>query len=196
MHEALVRWLGQLAGWIALPEVSFSIGGERGVIDVVAWHAASRSLLVIELKTRIVDVSALMATMDIRRRVARRIAREHGWEPTTASIWVVVAPSRTNARVLAEYRVVLRAKFPADGRSMRRWLAHPDGAVAGLSFLPAGRQAQGPGRWPCPGSVPGPRATCWHGIEADRPGASHRRCETDRAIAMQRRRRIHGWLRG
>jgi transcriptional regulator with XRE-family HTH domain len=136
MHEGLMRWLGELADWIALPEVSFSFSGERGVIDIVAWHAASRSLLVIELKTQIADISALMATMDIRRRVASRIARDHGWNPASVSIWVVVAPSRTNERLLAEYQTVLRAKFPADGRSMRRWLARPDGSVAGLSFLP------------------------------------------------------------
>lgn len=136
MHEAVIRWLAELGGWIALPEVSFAFDGDRGIIDVVAWHAASRSLLVIELKTRIVDVSALMATMDIRRRVAWRIAREQGWDPATVSIWVAVAPSRTNARILAEHQAVLRAKFPCDGRSMRRWLARPDGAIAGLSFVP------------------------------------------------------------
>ena len=136
MHEAVARWLGELGGWIAMPEVSFAFDGERGVIDIVAWHAASRSLLVIELKTRIVDVSALMATMDIRRRVAWQIARDHGWDPTTVSLWVIVAPSRTNERILADHQVVLRAKFPADGRVMRRWLASPDRSVAGLSFLP------------------------------------------------------------
>jgi hypothetical protein len=136
MHEAAARWLGSIGGWLALPEISFARGGERGVIDILAWHAATRSLLVIELKTRIVDVNALTATMDIRRRVARRLARDQGWEPSTVSIWVLVAPSRTNARILAEHRTVLRAKFPADGRSMRRWLARPDGDVAALSFLP------------------------------------------------------------
>jgi hypothetical protein len=136
MHEAVIRWLGELGGWIALPEVSFAFDRDRGIIDILAWHAASRSLLIIELKTRIVDVSALMGTMDIRRRVAWRIAREQGWDPATVSIWVVVAPTRTNARILAEHHAALRAKFPADGRSMRRWLARPDGAIAGLSFLP------------------------------------------------------------
>ena len=41
MHEALLRWLSDLQGWTALPEVSFSIAAERGVIDVVAWHEAT-----------------------------------------------------------------------------------------------------------------------------------------------------------
>ena len=135
MHEAVARWLDEVGGWLALPEVSFARSGERGVIDIVAWHAASRSLLVIELKTRLVDISDLMATMDVRRRVAWQIARDRGWEPATVSVWVVVAPSRTNARILADHRTVLRSKFPDDGRAMRRWLAQPGGEVSALSFL-------------------------------------------------------------
>jgi hypothetical protein len=141
MHEAVARWLREVGGWLALPEVSFSRSGERGVIDIVAWHAATRSLLVIELKTRLVNLSELMATMDVRQRVAWQIARERGWRPATVSIWVVVASSRSNERVLAEHRTVLRTKFPADGRAIRRWLARPAGEVACLSFLPLVRVA-------------------------------------------------------
>jgi transcriptional regulator with XRE-family HTH domain len=136
LHEAMATWLAAVGGWLVVPEVSFSYDGERGVIDIVAWHAASRTVLVIELKTRIVDVSDLMATMDVRRRVAARIARDHGWEPSSVAVWVVVAPGRTNARVLAEHATTLRAKFPADGRVMRRWLTAPTGSVAALSFMP------------------------------------------------------------
>jgi len=139
MHEAVARWLRDVGGWLALPEVSFARDRERGVIDIVAWHAASQSVLVIELKTRLVDLNDLMATMDIRRRVVWQIARDQGWEPSTASVWVVVAPSRTNARILADHRTVLLAKFPADGRQMRRWLADPQGPIAALSFLPQAR---------------------------------------------------------
>ena len=42
------------------PEVSFSIYGERGVIDILAWHPGRRALLIIELKTDIVDVNELV----------------------------------------------------------------------------------------------------------------------------------------
>ena len=170
MHEAAARWLGEIGGWVALPEVSFAIDGERGVIDIVAWHAATRSMVIIELKTRIVDVSALMATMDVRRRVARRIARDHGWEPASVSLWAVVAPSRTNARILAEHRAV--AKFPLDGRSMRRWLARPEGAVAGLSFLPEVRVGNLRRDIATPRRIRSRR-----GSLADRGSGSPRRCE-------------------
>jgi hypothetical protein len=52
LHEAMATWLASIAGWIVVPEVSFSYRGDRGVIDIVAWHAATRTLLVIELKRR------------------------------------------------------------------------------------------------------------------------------------------------
>jgi len=45
--------------WQVFPEVSFSIWGERGVIDLLAWHPGRRALLVIELKTELVDVGEL-----------------------------------------------------------------------------------------------------------------------------------------
>jgi hypothetical protein len=132
----MARWLGTVGRWLVVPEVSFAYGADRGVIDVVVWHAAARALLVIELKTRIVDVNNLMATMDVRRRVAVRIAEDRGWEPRMIGLWVVLAPGRTNKRALAEHSTVLRAKFPADGRAMRRWLAKPTDGIAALSFMP------------------------------------------------------------
>ena len=136
LHEAMATWLAAVGGWLIVPEVSFAYRGDRGVIDIVAWHAASRTLLVIELKTRIVDVNDLMATMDIRGRVARRIAIDRGWDPEAIGLWVVVAPTRTNGRILAEHARSLRAKFPGDGRTMRRWLSNPSGNIAALSFMP------------------------------------------------------------
>jgi transcriptional regulator with XRE-family HTH domain len=44
--EVIVRRLQRL-GWIAEVEVSFSIWGERGSIDVLGFHPASATLLVI-----------------------------------------------------------------------------------------------------------------------------------------------------
>jgi hypothetical protein len=136
LHEAVARLLAERPEWIAAPELSFSIFGERGVIDVVAWHSTSRTLLVIELKTEIVEVGRLIAQVDRYRRLAPAIARDRGWSPARVAAWVIVADSRTNRRRLADHRGVLRAAFPDDGRRVRGWLRNPDDAVAVLSFLP------------------------------------------------------------
>src|SRR5262245_44293290 len=114
MAEAVTRLLLD-AGWEVRPEVSFNYYGERGVVDLVAWHGPSRTVLLIELKTELVDPSDLLAVTDRRRRLAAKIVEPFGWQPMTVGQWVVVAESRTNQRRLAEHRTVLRAAFPEDG---------------------------------------------------------------------------------
>ncbi|HEY7942020.1 MAG TPA: XRE family transcriptional regulator [Candidatus Limnocylindrales bacterium] len=135
LHEVVARFL-QAVGWQPAPEVSFSIYGERGVIDIFAWHAASGSLLVIELKTAIVDVQELVGTLDRKVRLAPRIAAERGWHARTVSAWVVVATGRTNRRRIAAHRTMLRAAYPTDGRGIRAWLRRPREPVRALSIWP------------------------------------------------------------
>ena len=143
LHEAVSRLFGSLDGWLAEPEVSFSVYGERGVIDVFAWHAATESLLLVEPKTEFVDVNDLMGSLDRKRRLAPVVAKDRGWAPRTVSTWVLVADGRTNRRVLAAHAVVLRAKLPVDGRTMRAWLRQPVDRVDALTFLPTTHEASG-----------------------------------------------------
>jgi transcriptional regulator with XRE-family HTH domain len=141
MHEAMARWFMSMDGWIAEPEVSFSIYGERGVIDILAWHPGRRILLVIELKTEFVDVNELMGSVDRKRRLAAHVARDRGWDPLAIATWVVLADDRTNRRAFSAHGTVLRAKFPMDGRGIRPWLRMPNGRVDALSFLPSAHAA-------------------------------------------------------
>jgi transcriptional regulator with XRE-family HTH domain len=137
LHELVARWFDEVVPeWVLAPEVSYSIYGERGVIDILAWHPGRRALLIIELKTDIVDVNDLVGSADRRKRLARTIARDRGWDPASVSVWVIVASSRTNRRRIAAHEAMLRAAFPADGRTIRGWLRNPGGAVAALSIWP------------------------------------------------------------
>ena len=135
MHDEVARLFEELTGWVTAPEVSFAIYAERGIIDILAWHEATRTLLVIELKTELVDVQETVGTLDRKARLAATIAAERGWKPLAVSRWLVIADSRTNRRRVAAHRAVLRAAFPVDGRSMAGWLRDPRGPVAALSFL-------------------------------------------------------------
>jgi hypothetical protein len=144
LHELVARHMDQLPDWIAQPEVSFAFYGERGIIDILAWNPRRRALLVIELKTEVVDVNELVGTVDRKGRHAIRIATERGWigprdPPPTVSIWMIVADGPTNRRRVAAHRTMLRAAFPADGRTMRAWLRRPTRAIRVLSFWPAGQ---------------------------------------------------------
>jgi transcriptional regulator with XRE-family HTH domain len=136
MHEAFARRVDPLAGWQFSPEVSFSFFGERGVVDQLGWHETSRSLLIVELKSEIVDVGELLGTLDRKRRLGARIAAERGLAaPASVSAWIVLREDRTNRRHAAGLRTLLRAAFPLDGQAMSAWLREPSGAVAALSFM-------------------------------------------------------------
>ncbi len=141
LHEALARHLRGLPGWIHAPEVSFAIYGERGVIDILAFHTATGSLLVIELKTELVSLENLLSTMDVRMRHAVAIARERGWVANTVSASIVLSDTDTNRRRVKAHQAALRSVFAADGRVMRGWLRNPTGAVRALSFWAYSRAA-------------------------------------------------------
>lgn len=135
LHEIAARIFGGLPDWIAVPEVSFSIYGERGVIDWLAWHPATRSLLVIELKTAVVDVQAVLGTIDRYVRLATAIARQRGWEPASVSIWLAFEDGSSNRRAVASHRAVFARVLPAGGHEIRAWLRAPSGPIRALSFL-------------------------------------------------------------
>jgi transcriptional regulator with XRE-family HTH domain len=136
MVEILVRRLASLPDWIVQPEVTFSIYGERGSIDVIAWHPGRRAFLIIEVKSTIGDVGGLVRQVDRYRRLARDIARDRNWSPAFVGVWVVVADGRTARRRFAEHGTTLRRAFPADGHAMEGWIHRPERDVSGLSFLP------------------------------------------------------------
>ena len=129
----------ELPAWVLRPETSFAIFGERGVIDILAWHAGQRALLVIELKTDIVDVNDLVGGVDRKRRLAAQVAAGVGWKAETVSVWVIVADGRTNRKRIAVHNAMLRTAFPVDGRSVRAWLREPGERVAALSIWHVGR---------------------------------------------------------
>jgi hypothetical protein len=147
LHESVARWFrDRYPAWRLVPEASFAIYRDHGVIDILGWHPGRRAVLVIELKTDIVDVNELLGTLDRKRRVAPKVAAERGWDPLTASTWLVVADNRTNRRRLEAHTAMLRGALPQDGVAVRRWLHDPVGHVGGLSFWSGTTQAARPGR--------------------------------------------------
>jgi transcriptional regulator with XRE-family HTH domain len=141
LHEAVARRFGDWPEWALSPEVSFSIYGERGVIDILAWHARSRALLVIELKSDIVDPQELVASIDRKRRLAVKVGAERGLSVRTVGAWVIVADGTTNRRRVGMHAAFLATAFRADGTEMRAWLRDPSSPIAGLSFMPIAAMA-------------------------------------------------------
>lgn len=136
LAEVCVRRLREVEGWEVRPEVSFSIFGERGVIDLLAWHAGSRAVLVIELKTQIVDVGELLGTLDRKTRLAREVATGLGWDATTIATCLLVAEGRTNRRHIEAHAGLFQSAFPDDARRLRMWLRDPRRRLRALVFVP------------------------------------------------------------
>ncbi len=138
LHELVARWFAaELPEWVLAPEVSFAIYGERGVIDILAWHEPTRSLLVIELKTAIADVNELLGAAHRKGRLATQVAGDRGWDPLTVSQWLIVADTRTNRRRLDAHRTVIRNAFPDGTWSIRRWLRRPRDTIAAVTVWTA-----------------------------------------------------------
>ena len=134
LAEAIAAFVMQTPGWLVEPEVSFAIYGERGVIDQLAWHAGVAHLLVVEVKTELVDVNELLGTLDRKRRLIRQVAASRGWIPSLVSVWLIVADTSTNRRHAQEHTTILRSGLPCDGRQLRKVLRHPTYAASGLAF--------------------------------------------------------------
>jgi transcriptional regulator with XRE-family HTH domain len=137
-HAAMVR--GVVArltarGWQTLPERTFSVWGERGAIDVLAWHAAEKALLCVEVKTRLPDLQDLLSTMDRKRRLAPGLVRELGWRPIAVGS-VLALPAETWARhVVARFAPVFAAALPMRAGEVQRWLRQPERDLRGIWFM-------------------------------------------------------------
>ena len=123
------------AGWEVAVEVSFSIWGERGSIDVLAWHEATGSLLVIEVKSVVPDSQAMLHGLDRKSRLGPQLAQERGWETRNVGRLLVVGESRTSRRRVVSLAATYDAALPDRNVGVRRWIRQPSGELSGLMFL-------------------------------------------------------------
>lgn len=160
LAEKVLAWFGAVGGWVVRPEVSFNIWGERGVVDLLAWHGASRTVLVIELKTAIIDVGELLGTLDRKVRLATEIAAKLGWDARSVSVCLLVADGTTNRRRIRDHAATFDAALPDDGRRLRAWLATPSaGAVRARTFVADARRGSVRSGFATPQRVPSRPAT-------------------------------------
>lgn len=145
MTAAVAALVGAL-GWDVRLEVTYAIGAERGSIDLLAFHAPTRSLLVVEVKVDLTSAEATLRRHDEKVRLARRVALErYGWTSASVSRLLVLPDASTPRRRVAAHGAIFDRAYPIRGPDARRWLTFPGGAVAGLLFLsvtnpPGGRR--------------------------------------------------------
>jgi len=119
VKRRLERW-----GWLVRVEVSYGHFGERGRIDLLAFHPATRVLLVIELKTELVDVQALLGSLDAKVRLAPGIAERFGWSPRAVVPAIVFVEHSATRKRLARVDSLFD-EFNRRGREAIGWLRRP-----------------------------------------------------------------------
>jgi transcriptional regulator with XRE-family HTH domain len=134
----LERW-----GWQVWVEVSFNHYGDRGRIDLLAWHPVLRVVLVVEIKSEIEDAQALLGGMDVKCRVAPVVARRLGLAQPSGVVPLLVVADGSTTRDRLRRLAPLFGRFVVRGRAAMSWLRRPSGVPAGLLALTDLRYATG-----------------------------------------------------
>jgi transcriptional regulator with XRE-family HTH domain len=138
-HARLVGLVAHLltaAGWAVHAEVSYAVYGERGSVDLLAWHAPTRTLLIIEVKTELVSIEETLRRHDQKLRLAPAIAAERlGWRADVAARCLVLPSRTTPRRQVVRHASLLDAAYPLRGAELRQWLVAPHGAKGGILFI-------------------------------------------------------------
>jgi transcriptional regulator with XRE-family HTH domain len=148
-HARLMqRWadLHRRAGWDVWNEASYSIYGERGRIDQLAYHPPTATLEVAECKTGIWDVQDTLGKLDVKVRLAPRIAAQRGWAASKVVGALVFTDGTTIRRRIHEHEDLF-ARYSMRGRAVYAWVRDPrfvsvDGILVFVSLprLPGTKQ--------------------------------------------------------
>lgn len=120
--------------WLVDAELTFNHFGERGSIDLFAWHPGALVLMVIEIKTVIADVQALLAGVDRKQRLARVIARDRGLHPTAIVPALILAEGSTARRRVTQHASLFE-RLSLRGRAAMAWMTQPGSGEAPAGVL-------------------------------------------------------------
>ena len=99
-------------------EVEIAGGSARGWIDLLAYRPADGLLLVIEVKTELVDIGLVQRQLAWYERSAWRVARGLGWRPRSAMPLLLVLASERNVEGIGVNRILLADHFAATVREV------------------------------------------------------------------------------
>jgi len=117
-------------------EFSFNEFGDRGSVDVLAWHSARRVLLIVEVKSRLANLQDTCRALDTKARVVPGLAaRARRWRPVVVGVLLVVAESSHERAAVGRRAAKFDSSFPARMLEIREWLCRPDRPLRGLWFL-------------------------------------------------------------
>jgi transcriptional regulator with XRE-family HTH domain len=137
-HASLVQaCVGLFAarGWLTRVEVSFNHYGDRGRVDILAFHPPTRMLAVAEIKTALGDSQDTLGRLDVKARLGNVVAASVGWDSPSAVVPVLVlGESRSSRRLIAGHGALFE-RFNVRGRQAMAWLRLPTAGPAPTGLL-------------------------------------------------------------
>jgi transcriptional regulator with XRE-family HTH domain len=124
--SAYVQRRLESAGWEVAREVRIEDGRYVGWIDLLAFHAESGTLLIIEIKTRIDDVGAIERSVDWHVRHARHPAQKRGWRPRRVIAWVLALATDEVEDELRRNRTLWATASPVRAHEMADGVRTPE----------------------------------------------------------------------
>lgn len=127
-HAALQDSIAELLmslGWLVRVEVSFNHYGDRGRVDILAYHPILRALLIVEIKSGLGDSQETLGRLDVKVRLGQLLARQVGWDNPDIIVPALVIGDLRSARAVVAAHGALFARFNVRGRAALAWLRRP-----------------------------------------------------------------------
>ena len=105
--ESIADWLRR-SGFQVQAEASFSEWGERGRIDLLAYDPHAGTVVIVEVKTLLLDLQELLGGLDVRERLVAVIARRRGWRIERRVTMLAVAASAANRTVVRSHSALFQ----------------------------------------------------------------------------------------
>lgn len=117
-------------------EVTFSEFGERGSVDILGGHLATATVAVCEVKASFGSLEELNRSLDIKERLAPKLAKARfGWTPRAIGRLLILPSESTTRRHVERHGETMTSIYPASSREVRAWLRAPAGHLRGIWFL-------------------------------------------------------------
>lgn len=132
-------------------EASFSEWGERGRVDLLAFDPRSRTLVVVEAKSQLLDLQDLFGALNVKERLASTLASRRGWQLERRTTVLAVAATSANREIVRAHPTLfagfsVRTLSTLRDRSHDRILQWIKPSAAARGAWVAGRQRVRPAK--------------------------------------------------
>ena len=121
VHARCVAYVARrlkAAGWLVQREVQVGEARRPGWIDLLAFDPNHRTLLVIEVKTALVDLGGLERQLGWYQREALRAARQFGWSAAKVQAGALLLATGTNDVRIRDNADGINQAFPGRWRDL------------------------------------------------------------------------------